>query len=106
MRKKSWAIATTVAVLVGTAGFASPALADTKSGGRVSCGPGQQVRISAQLTTSGTLAFAWTSDQGGTEAYESGLSRTSHSVYTGRRAINTWSASSGRTISSAGAACS
>jgi hypothetical protein len=105
VRKGILALATTASVLVGTVGLATPAFANTVTGGALSCGPSAQVRISVQLSSSAPVALAYTRRAAAGGAIETGSVR-SYSWYTGVRSIASWAASSDVNISSAGAACS
>jgi hypothetical protein len=83
--------------------FAAPAYADTRLGGRVVCGPGQQVRISSTVPNGGGTTHYWV--YAGVQHGQGWQSGTSHASYTQRRAIDSWRISTDNSITSYGAAC-
>ena len=83
--------------------FSAPAYADTRLGGRIVCGPGQQVRISSTVPNGGTTTHYWVYD--GLQHGQGWTSGTSHASYTQRRAIDSWRITTGNPITLYGAAC-
>jgi hypothetical protein len=108
MTKRTWlrVAAISGAAMLGVTALAAPAYAsDTASGGGLSCGPDQQVRISTQTTTNGVTTHGWTTTGGTT--YATGFNfQYSQTTYTGSRSIRSWSATTAGTFISAGVACS
>ncbi|GAA4957965.1 hypothetical protein GCM10025331_55560 [Actinoplanes utahensis] len=104
MRKKMLSFSMAAGLLVGAGGFAAPALAATGSGGAVTCGPSQQVKITGQASSSTAWVFAWVN---GGVRYELPVTakRTAATAYTGKRAVSSWAVAVGTTLRSYGATC-
>jgi len=83
--------------------FSAPAYADTRLGGRVVCGPGQQVRISSTVPKGGGTTHYWV--YAGVQHAQRWESGKSHVSYTQRRAIDSWRITTDNPITLYGAAC-